>query len=90
MDPIIKQLFESQAEIKNGINEVNITLVRHEEVLKQHIYRTELAEKRIDTLEDQIEPVKSKMHQLDGILKLIGGVAILLSVIAAFVQIMVN
>lgn len=88
MDSIIKELMESQEEIKNGINKVNITLVRHEETLKQHIYRTELAERRLDCIEDQIEPIKGKMSQIDGILKLIGGIAIILSIVAAFFQIL--
>ena len=87
MDEHIKIYIETQNEIKDSIDEVNITLVRHEETLKQHIYRTEMAEKRLDKLEDNVEPVRVKMGQLEGALKLIGGIAIVLTIIAAIVQI---
>lgn len=87
-DALLGELKRGHSELKEGITEVNNTLIRHEEALKQHIYRTEIAEKRIDRLDSEIEPLKTHARQMEGAAKLIGLLAVLAALASTIFKMM--
>lgn len=55
--------------------------------LKHHIYRTGLAEDHLRKLEDELKPVKAHVSMVNGILKGIGGLAVLASIVKAAIEV---
>jgi hypothetical protein len=69
------------------IDDIDKTLVRQEENLKQHMYRTELAEKRLELIEEDIQPIKDHVNSVKTVLNLIAfllGSGALLAFISLF------
>lgn len=56
---------EKQAEALHSIDK---TLAKQEENLKDYMRRTELAEENINLLRKEVEPIKSHVVRVDGIL----------------------
>jgi len=73
--------------IKSILASVDITLVKQEESLKHHIYRTGLAEKRLQHIEDGLEPIKAHVSRVDGGLKMLGILSLVLGIIATGLKI---
>jgi hypothetical protein len=78
----MEHISEKVEQILAEIQYINITIAKQEENLKQHMYRTELAEQRIQNLEEKMEPLRNKLFQVEGIIKFLGIVALLVSIIA--------
>jgi hypothetical protein len=72
--------------LDSRLDSVDKTLVAQHEQLKLHIYRTELAEKRIQHIEANLEPVKIHVNRMDGALKLVGTLGLILGVISGFLR----
>lgn len=51
------------------LDSVDRTLIKQEENLKQHMYRTELAEKRLELIESELKPVKNHVTSITAIAK---------------------
>lgn len=49
--------------------------------IAHHIYRTELNEKRLEHIENNIEPIKAHVSRVDGALKLLGILSLVLTII---------
>jgi hypothetical protein len=56
-------------------------IIRHDENLKEHMRRTELAEHAIEMLTKELKPVRVHVYHVEGALKLVGAVSIILSII---------
>lgn len=54
--------------------------------LKHHIYRTDLNEKHLKMLEDELKPVKAHVNLVNGVLRGIGGLAVLGSIVKAAIE----
>ena len=89
MSDDIKEIKEQLKEIVHTIGYVNTTLVRQEENLKHHIYRTDLAEEAIKEMRKDIAPIKKHVAQIEGVLKLFGMVALFVGIAAGMVKILV-
>lgn len=85
---MLEKLLEESADIRNAISEIKVTLACNTKSLEEHMRRTELAEKRIDELDDHInscparQQAVAKDHLWDGFQKysiLLGILALLLS-----------
>jgi hypothetical protein len=72
--------------INTTLMQMNNTLIRHDENLKEHMRRTELLERQLEKSESkfysEISPIKKHVLHVEGALKLLG----LLSVIAGILS----
>ena len=71
MDNDMKEIKNDIKEIKENLHAIDKTLVKQEENLKQHMYRTDLAEQRLEHIEDSLEPIKRHVDGMSGALKLL-------------------
>lgn len=81
---------ETKASLNNidlHLKSIDNTLIRQEESLKHHIYRTDLAEEAIKALQGDLAPIKKHVLALEGVLKFLGAIAILAGMGAGIVQI---
>jgi hypothetical protein len=85
IEDLITKLFEKidkqYEKTSSRLNAIDQTLVKQEENLKTHMYRTELAEKRLEHIESDLEPVKTHINRIDGGLKLLGIISLLLTIV---------
>lgn len=81
---------DTKASLRNidtHLKSIDGTLIRQEESLKHHIYRTDLAEEAIKALQGDLAPIKKTVVALEGVLKFLGAIAILAGMGAGVVQI---
>lgn len=80
---ILLKVLKKQETIGSDITDIKIIQGRQEEILKNHIYRTELAESNIELLRDQVKPLETKMNFIQGALKLIGIISLMSTIALA-------
>lgn len=83
VDEIKRNLHEIKADIKEinqVIQKIDVTLVKQEASLSEHIRRTEL-------LELKLEPVEKHVTRVDGVVKFMGIVALVLGIILSFMRV---
>lgn len=73
--------------LDSRLDSVDKTLIRQEANLGEHMRRTELAEKAIDTLVGKVEPLEKHRAFVEGALKGIGIAATGVSLVAGLVKI---
>lgn len=83
----LDKIVEKLEQIDSRIDSVDVTLVRQAGQLEHHIYRTDLAEKHLKTLEKQIKPIQKHVDQVSGILKFFGALAVLGGIVKAAIEI---
>jgi archaellum component FlaC len=66
--------------ISGDITEIKVTSGRHEENLKTHMKRSDLAEKGINILKEEMIPLKKRVIQTDTIIKFILTISSLIGV----------
>jgi len=84
---VLDKVYDRQEKMAEDLGEIKITLAKQEESLRTHIYRTELAEKAIEVLEDTQGDLGYRVTSLEQIplsIRHIGGItAKLVGVLAA-------
>lgn len=83
-----QQLNSLLTQVFDKLHAIDKTLVKQEENLKIHIYRTELAEKRLEIIENDLSPVKKHVNMLEGGLKLLGIISLLIGIILGVIKIL--
>ena len=78
------KLCDTVSKMDNRLDEIEKTLVAQHESIKHHIYRTTISEKRLERIEEEMKPVKKHVAHVEGALKFMGILSILLSVIFGF------
>lgn len=76
-------IVEWVAKLDDRLDKIDITLTKQEENLRLHMYRTDLAEKRLEHIEKDLRPVKehvSLVKQASKILAWLLGSGILLAI----------
>jgi hypothetical protein len=81
-----ERLFEILDKISDDISELKITVAKQEENIKEHIRRTELAEENLQFLRQEIQPLKEHVVTINGVLKIIGTISIIIGSAAGFFQ----
>lgn len=74
--------------LDSRIDNVDKTLVKQEVSLSEHIRRTELAEEAIKILKSSIDPINRHVHMVEGALKMIGGLSLLLGIATTLLKLM--
>jgi hypothetical protein len=82
MSDDIKRIEFKLDRIDERINNIDVTLATHVEILKKQAEVLEIHVKRTDLLEKSIEPIKKHVSMTEGILKFIS----MLGVVAAIVE----
>lgn len=85
---LMEKIYEKQEKMSEDMGEVKITLAKQEENIRTHIRRTELAEMNIENLRKEIEPVKSHVKMLQGVLKFIGLAGVAATMLSAVIQLL--
>lgn len=82
-----ERIFNTLDKIQEDISDLKIVSVKQEENLKEHIRRTELAEENIALLRKEVEPVKHHVAVINGALKVIGFISVIIGTFAGIFQI---
>ena len=77
---IEKILEEFAKETTSKLHDIDKTIVKQEENLKEHMRRTEVAERRLDNIETDLKPIKIHIARLDGVTKFLGLIALLVGI----------
>jgi tetrahydromethanopterin S-methyltransferase subunit G len=77
----LKRLDDRLEKIESRLTEIDRTLLVNTSSLEKHMLRTELSEKRLEKIEDELVPVTRHVSQMSGALKLVG----ILSLISGFI-----
>lgn len=69
---LVEKMDQKLDKMDQRLDSVDITLVSQAADLKHHIYRTELAEQRIETLHTELKPVKKHVEFVNAGFKIVG------------------
>jgi hypothetical protein len=83
----IDRIYESLDKIDSELTELRIISAKQEENIKEHIRRTELAEENLTILRQEIEPLKQHVIVINGILRVIGVVSVIIGSAAGIFEI---
>jgi len=89
MSDDMKEVKDQLKEIQKDLGDIGKTLIRQEENIKHHIYRTDLAEKAIEMLQKDVAPIKKHVTMVEGVLKFFGVVALFVGIAAGIVKILI-
>lgn len=73
--------------ISDKIEVINITLVKQESNLQEHMRRTEAAEASLIILREEFKPIQRHVTRIEGVIKLIGIVSIAVSIVAGLIEV---
>jgi hypothetical protein len=81
-----EKLDEKLDKITDKLNSIDITLVKQEMNLQEHMKRTELAEISLGVLKDELKPVQAHVLIMNNIFKVIGVLTTFLGFIGAIIK----
>lgn len=82
-----ERIYEILDKISEDISELKVTSAKQEENIKEHIRRTELAETNLEMLRQEIQPLKDHVVAINGVLKIIGTISVVIGSAAGFFEI---
>ena len=82
------QIFKKLDKLDGHLNSIDKTLVRHDENLKNHLYRTELLEKQTELLAAEMKPIARHVDQVSAVLKFLGILATALSLVMGILKLL--
>jgi hypothetical protein len=82
-----QRLYELLDKISEDISQLKVTTAKQEENIKEHMRRTELAEENLQMIRQEIEPLKQHVVAINGVLKVIGIISLVIGSAAGFFQI---
>lgn len=83
LDDKVERKFDN---VENRLDSMDKTLVKQEENLKEHMRRTELAERSIEKMDTDLKPIKKHVDMLQGVFKFIGLIATVVGIIAGLAK----
>jgi hypothetical protein len=83
----LKKIDEKLEKINDRLGSVDVTLVRQEVNLQEHMRRTELNEIAVEKISQSIIPIYKHINMLEGVLKFFGLLAVLGSIVTAIFKI---
>lgn len=82
-----ERIYEVLDKIGEDISELKITAAKQEENLKEHIRRTDIAEENLELIRKEIQPLKEHVIVINGVLKIIGAISIIIGSAAGMIRI---
>lgn len=90
MSDFDKEMFEriikTQDIIAKDISDMKVTQGVQQEILKEHVRRSDLNEKAIDVLKNELRPIQKHVDGLNGILRFFGFVGILATIVGTILR----
>lgn len=90
----LKKLDDKVEKLDSRLDSVDQTLIKQEGNLEHHIYRTQLAEENIKLVREEVhqtreslEPIKKHVAYMEGALKAVGLIGVLLGILTAVIKI---
>ena len=74
-------------DISKDLTDIKIIQAKQEENLKNHMHRTELLEESNERLFEEIGPIKAHVNHVEGGLKLLGLVSLIIGMAAGIIKI---
>lgn len=65
---------------------IDVTLVKQNATLEEHVRRSELMEERAEKIELEIEPLKKRAAQMDGVLKFLGITGTVIAIVVGLIE----
>jgi hypothetical protein len=81
-----ERIYEVLDKMSEDISQLKIVSAKQEENLKEHIRRTELAEENLAMLRSEVQPLKEHVIAINGVLRIIGVLSIIIGSAAGFFQ----
>jgi hypothetical protein len=81
-----ERIYEVLDKMSEDISQLKIVSAKQEENLKEHIRRTELAEENLAMLRSEMQPLKEHVIAINGVLRIIGVLSIIIGSAAGFFQ----
>lgn len=85
----MERVHEKLDKIDEKLAEINITLVKQEAQLAEHMRRTAQNETLIEKTVDALKPVIKHVNQMEGALKLIGIVSLLVGIAVGIFKVLI-
>jgi cob(I)alamin adenosyltransferase len=82
-----ERIYEVLDKISEDISDLKVTAAKQEENIKEHIRRTEIAEENLDLIRKEIEPLKEHVIVINGFLKIIGAISVIVGSVAGMIRI---
>ena len=82
-----ERIYEVLDKISDDLSELKVTVAKQEENIKEHIRRTEIAEENLDLIRTEMQPLKEHVIAINGVLKIIGILSVIMGSAAGFFQI---
>jgi hypothetical protein len=79
-----ERILDKLDKMDDRLNHIDITLVKQEENLKEHMRRTLIAEESIEVIRTELKPVKKHIHMIEGGLKLLALVSLCATILKSF------
>lgn len=73
--------------VSDKIEIINTTLAKQHENLKEHMRRTEVAEKTLNLFKEEFKPIQVHVSRVEGGLKLIGIIGIIASIVTGSIEV---
>lgn len=82
-----ERIYEVLDKISEDISDLKVTTAKQEENIKEHIRRTEIAEENLDLIRKEIEPLKEHVIVINGFLKIVGAISVIVGSVAGMIRI---
>lgn len=81
-----KEIKENLKEIENKLHSIDITLAKQHITLEEHTRRSLANEEQTRLLAEELRPIRKHVSQMEGGLKLLGILSLVLGVIVTFIK----
>jgi hypothetical protein len=85
---LLQVILDNQNKMSEDIGDIKVIIAKQEQNIEYHVKRTDLAEENIALFREEMKPVKAHVATIHTILKIIGGLGVLLSIAASIVKIL--
>lgn len=83
-----EKFYEKLEKMDSRLDSIDKTLVKQEVNLDNHIKRTDLLEKHTDKLFRELEPIKKHVNHVEGGMKLLGLLSLVIGVVAGIIALL--
>lgn len=84
----MSEIGEKLDRVIEAIHRIDVTLARQEENLREHMRRTEIAEKSIETLRAEVKPVQQHVLRVEGIIKALTVSGVVVGIVTGLIKVM--
>lgn len=87
-EEFLKLLLNKTDKIEERLTSIDVTLARQEGHLQEHMRRSEANERAVEVLGQQLGPIKKHVNMLEGSLKLLGIMSLIVGTIGGVLKLL--